>query len=74
MLSLGDPLAFYPARVTKGVVLISPSGLVLALLKARSIRNKNSLIWDLISDEEIDLACITETCAKGNTDVSLHEI
>ena len=38
-----------------------PSTLRLVLLNARSVSNKTQLIYDLILDENADLACITET-------------
>lgn len=73
MYSQDAPLAFCPAEVTKVVLLSSFLAFTLALQNARSIRNKTSLTWDLISNEEVDLSCITETWLRGNTDVSLQE-
>lgn len=39
------------------------------LNNARSIKNKTSLIHNLIMDVEIDPACITETWVTGRMDV-----
>ncbi|XP_078233414.1 uncharacterized protein LOC144583475 [Pogona vitticeps] len=42
-----------------------PSTLNLVLLNARSVSNKPQVIYDLILEEDADLACITETWING---------
>lgn len=51
----------------------SSSSLKLLLVNARFIKNKTSLIHDLI-DEEIDVVCIIETWVIGETDMNLHAL
>lgn len=61
--SLYPLLVSYPSGVPRNEIL------TLMLINARSIEKKSSLIYDLIMDEDIDLACFTETCAVGEADV-----
>ena len=42
-----------------------PSTLNLVLLNARYVSNKAQVIYDLILEEDADLACITETWISG---------
>ena len=47
-------------RQYRGSQINSPSTLKLVLLNARSVSNKSQIIYDLILEEDADLACITE--------------
>ena len=49
----------------RGSQTSQPSTLRLLLLNARSVSNKTQLIYDLILEEDADLACITETWIGG---------
>ena len=47
-------------RQHQGSKTSQPSTLKLVLLNARSVSNKSQMIYDLILEEDADLACITE--------------
>ena len=49
----------------RGSQISHPSTLRLVLLNARSVANKAQVIYDLILEEDADLACITETWIGG---------
>lgn len=67
MLCLSTP----PIQRAHGSHADLPSKLRLMLINGRSISNKTTLIPDLITDEELDLACIIETWGSRGGDVNL---
>ena len=49
----------------QGSQFSQPSTLTLVLLNARSVSHKTQVIYDLILEEDADLACITKTLIGG---------
>ena len=47
-----------------GDVSLNPGPLTLGVLNARSIRNKGPLLADIVTSDDLDFLCLTETHAS----------
>ena len=67
--NLWNPLSKDTAKVKNQVKTFAKSKC--GLLNARSINNKEDSIYELITDNDLDVLALTETWCTDNSDVSL---
>lgn len=73
MLTNSDSVGSIPRHVSYGAMSSYPSP-TLVLLSARYISNKITVLWDYFVEQNVDLACVTETWMQEGDTVALNHL